>query len=277
MGTKITFFALFWGAILFSGGPPVCWGDTFYSRYREGEALYQEKDYDQALTNFIDAQIESPEDARLKYNIANAHYKTKNYDEAIKSYLDVAATAQDISLEEKSYYNLGNCFYRQGKLSEAVEYYKKALDLDPEDQDAKFNLEFVREEIKRRMNEAKNRQEEQQGKKQPPEQFRDQEKSERSGGSEQKEHETGEDENNQGKDGSPESGEKQQTETEATGERKGDVPQHPEEEQTLAPGKKMSPEEAERWLKGLPDDQREILRKQLENQFPGEYSPEKDW
>ena len=186
MRNTIIFFSFFWAAMLLSGAASPSWGDASYNRYRDGEDLYHKEDYDKALSSFIDAQIESPEDARLKYNISNAHYKTRNYDEAIKSYLDVASTAQDISLEEKSYYNLGNCLYRQGKLPEAVEYYKKALDLDPEDQDAKYNLEFVREEIKRRMNEAKKRQEEQQKNKQSQDQSPDQEKSEQRSGSEEK-------------------------------------------------------------------------------------------
>ena len=66
------------------------------------------------------------------------------------------------SLEAQALYNLGNAMYRQGKLEEAVEYYKKTLELDPEDEDARKNLEFVREEIKRRMNEAKDTQKRQQ-------------------------------------------------------------------------------------------------------------------
>ena len=52
------------------------------------------------MKSFVDAQIESPEESKLKYNIANTHYKMNNYEEAIRNYQDVAATAQDISLEE---------------------------------------------------------------------------------------------------------------------------------------------------------------------------------
>jgi len=138
------------------------YGESLYSTIEKGSSLYQSEKYDEALKSFVDAQIESPENSKLKYNVANAHFKMKNYEEAIKNYQDVAATAQDVQLEEKSLYNIGNCMYHQGKLEEAVEYYKKALDLDPNDQDAKYNLEFVREEIKRRINEAKKREEQQQ-------------------------------------------------------------------------------------------------------------------
>ena len=127
------------------------YGESLYSTIEKGSTLYQGEQYDEALKSFVDAQIESPENSQLKYNIANAHFNMKNYEEAIKNYQDVAATAQDIQLEEKSLYNIGNCKYRQGMLEESVEYYKKALDLDPNDQDAKYNLEFVREEIKRRI------------------------------------------------------------------------------------------------------------------------------
>ena len=127
------------------------YGDSLHQRMQQGSTSYGDSKYEEALKSFVDAQIESPENPQLKYNIANAHYKMRNYEEAIKNYQDVAATARDISLEETSLYNIGNCLYRQGKLEEAIEFYKKALDLDPDDEDAKYNLEFTREELKRRM------------------------------------------------------------------------------------------------------------------------------
>jgi Ca-activated chloride channel family protein len=44
-------------------------------------------------------------------------------------------------------FNLGNAAYRQGKLEEAIEHYKKALELTPEDQAAKENLAFVQKQL----------------------------------------------------------------------------------------------------------------------------------
>ena len=139
---------------------------SLYDTVQKGNQLYRDGKFDEALKTYVDGQIEHADELALKYNIASSHYKTKNYDEAVKGYLDVAAAAKDIPLQEKSFYNCGNAMYQQGKLEEAIEYYKKALELDPKDQDARHNLEFVQRELKKRMNEAKETEKKQQEQKQ---------------------------------------------------------------------------------------------------------------
>ena len=142
--------------------PVLCCAATLHDTVKKGSELYAQGKYDDALNAFVDGQIENPENPQLKYDIASSKYMMKNYEDALKGYLDVAATARDARLEEKALFNAGNTLYRQGKLEEAIEYYKKALALNPEDKDAQQNIEFVREEIKRRLNEAKNTQKKQQ-------------------------------------------------------------------------------------------------------------------
>ena len=44
---------------------------------------------------------------------------------------------------------MGNTLYRMNKLDESVLAYKKALELDSTDMNSKYNLEFVREQIKK--------------------------------------------------------------------------------------------------------------------------------
>ena len=135
---------------------------SLYDTVKKGNRLYQDGKFDEALKTYVDGQIEHADDLALKYNIAASHYKTKNYDEAVKGYLDIAASAKDAGLQEKSLYNCGNALYQQGKLEESIEYYKKALGLNPDDQDAKHNLEFVQEELKKRKSEAKKTEQKQQ-------------------------------------------------------------------------------------------------------------------
>ncbi len=45
------------------------------------------------------------------------------------------------------YYNLGNTYYRLGKVGKAILNYERALKLDPSNSDAKTNLEFVKTKI----------------------------------------------------------------------------------------------------------------------------------
>jgi Ca-activated chloride channel family protein len=134
-------------------GSPRRIGDPF--------TAYSEGAFDQALQGFVDRQVERPEDLALTFNIGAAHYQMKSYAEAEQAFAQVAVSA-DQELRQQALYNLGNCAFRQGRLEQAVELYMAALDIKPDDEDAKFNLEFVRDEIRRRHEEAKKRQEQQQ-------------------------------------------------------------------------------------------------------------------
>jgi Ca-activated chloride channel family protein len=230
------------------------YGESLYSKIEKGSTLYKDEKYDEALNTFVDAQIESPEESTLKYNVANAHYKMKNYEEAVKNYQDVAATAQDIELEKKSLYNVGNCMYRQGRLEEAVEYYKKALELDPNDQDAKYNLEFVREEIKRRINQAKQREKQQEQNENKKQEGKEEKKK---GGQQQQPKE--------------EQQKKQQEQQQASKEE-----QQKSDKKQKEKVKPMTPEEAERWLRSLKEGAKK-QKKHIKGKVAGSSRPEKDW
>lgn len=132
-------------------------------REKDPFRAYQAGLYDQALQGFVDAQVERPEDPRLALNVGSAHYQMRNFKDAGTAYGQAAAKTQDPKLRAQALYNLGNVAYREGQLEEAVKLYQAALELNPDDEDAKFNLEFVRNEIRRRHEEAKKRQEEQKG------------------------------------------------------------------------------------------------------------------
>lgn len=116
--------------------------------------------YEDALAGFVDQQIERPEHPAIALNVGSAYYQMKNYAEAEKAF-SVAAFSSDPELQAEALYNLGNTAFRQGKLEQSVELFKAALEKNPNDEDAKFNLEFVRDEIRRRHEEAKKRQEQQ--------------------------------------------------------------------------------------------------------------------
>ena len=65
-------------------------------------------------------------------------------------------------------------FFRQGKLDKAIEAFQSAIDHNPDDDDAKFNLEYTRDEIRRRHEQSKKQQEQNQNQDQDQQQNQDQ-------------------------------------------------------------------------------------------------------
>ncbi len=75
---------------------------------------------------------------------ADSAYNHEDFVQAVRLYHQ-AITADGVSPE--LYYNLGNSYYRIGKMGRAVLYYERALQLDPSFKDARTNLEYVKTKI----------------------------------------------------------------------------------------------------------------------------------
>ncbi|MCX5868094.1 MAG: tetratricopeptide repeat protein [Proteobacteria bacterium] len=234
------------------------------SRAREAEKFYKNQKYQEAISAFSDAQMDDPGNNILQYNLSNAKYRINNYEEAYKSYQG-AAGSPDLKLREKAFYNLGNAAYRQGKLDEAIEWYQKALELDPNDQDAKFNIEFVRDEIRRRVEEAKKNAQQQQPQ-QNQQGNKEQQRQQQGSGQGQEKPPPAEEMKKEGQAASPENRE---------GQKK------PEEQAGGSGGKKdekgLDRQAAEQWLGTLEEDQRDFQRKQVREGIARPRNPDKDW
>jgi len=123
-------------------------GSTVASSNRQGNRLYHQGRYDDALSAYQKAQAEQPDLAELHYNVGNTLHRKEDYQGAAAETLQGLSKA-DPDLRARAYYNLGNSFYRQGQFAEAIAAYKEALRLDPEDQDAKHNLELAQQQLEK--------------------------------------------------------------------------------------------------------------------------------
>jgi Ca-activated chloride channel family protein len=113
---------------------------------QEGYAAFQQGDYEAALKHFVEAQLDAPDDPTLLYNLGNAYYENGDYTAAGEHYRQALAKA-DPALKAKLLYNLGNVAYREGQLQDAITHYEAALKADPEDIQAKENIEFVKKQM----------------------------------------------------------------------------------------------------------------------------------
>ena len=145
---------LFAAFILFIPGIAVA--SSANARAMEGMELYKKQMFDKASQKFLEASENKPNDLKIYYNLGNSHYKQGKFGKALQNYSRSLDQKSHSAVKQKSAYNLGNTLFRMDKLGESVSAYKKALELDPDDMDAKFNLEFVREQIKKKKQEQQN-------------------------------------------------------------------------------------------------------------------------
>ncbi|MBF0254314.1 MAG: tetratricopeptide repeat protein [Candidatus Omnitrophica bacterium] len=128
-------------------------GDPATEKVKRGnEALLAEK-ADEALSLYNDAALDDPGRPEILFNTGNAFYRMGKYPEASSSYRD-AASRGDRALEAKAFYNIGNCLFQQGSFREAMDAYREAIERDPEDHDAKFNLEYTERVMKEMLSKA---------------------------------------------------------------------------------------------------------------------------
>ncbi len=88
-----------------------------------------------------------PTSAELHNLHGTACYRLKDYDSALASFED--AVRLDASRHE-SFYNRGLAKHHQGKLTEAIEDFQQALNLNPASVEAQRNLQTTRQQLARR-------------------------------------------------------------------------------------------------------------------------------
>ena len=78
---------------------------------------------------------------------ADAYYRTHDYAQARKLYLSLHSS--DAQSKAKLYYNIANCYAKEGRFDEAAQFYKMALRI-VDDPDARYNLRIVERLAKKR-------------------------------------------------------------------------------------------------------------------------------
>jgi Ca-activated chloride channel family protein len=119
-------------------------GQSAETLNNKGNEAFADQDYDGALTAYLGAQENAPEMAEPHYNAANSHYRMEDYQQAQQE-IERALVGEESqqALDQHSYYNLGNTFFQAQQFEPAIQAYKEALRLNPDDLEAKQNLELA--------------------------------------------------------------------------------------------------------------------------------------
>jgi Ca-activated chloride channel family protein len=235
----------------------IVFGAVDRNKVKNGINSFSEEKWDEALNQFQDALLDDPSNPLVHFNVGDGYYKNQKFEEALDSFEKTIWTS-DVSLQQKAFYNLGNSYYKLDKYQEAIDAYKKALELDPNDEDAKHNLELVRAKLKE-MAEKKPAQNQQQQQSQ-------QEQGEQQEGSQQEQSEQQKDQN-QKKEGR----DQQQEQQNQQGEEK---PQSSPDEDNK---KELTKEQAEQILRALRSKEDANKKLRPMPRTSGKAHVEKDW
>ncbi len=118
------------------GAEAIEWSDLWLRKDQQAQRAFDQQKHKQAAGLFDDPQWK-----------AAAQYRAGDYGGA-------AATLQDIEQDAEALYNKGNALARAGRYQEAVAAYDRALALDAEHADAKYNRELIKQQLEKQAKEA---------------------------------------------------------------------------------------------------------------------------
>jgi Ca-activated chloride channel family protein len=167
----------------------------------KGKKAYEEGHYDEARIYYEHILKNRKKDNGAQFGLGVTAYQQKDMETAARA-LNNAMNSDDKSLASKAMYNLGNMFRDQQKMEESLALYRKAIELDPTDEDAKVNYELLKQVLQQQ---EQQQQEDKQNQEQDQEKDEDQQK--------QDQDSEGQDEQNKNQD-DQEKGEDQQKQQE---------------------------------------------------------------
>ena len=110
------------------------------SLLREGNTLYADSSYNDAEMQYRKSLEKDQDYFNASFNLADAVYKQERYEESsllFDALIDNAPTENDLA---KVFHNLGNSLVKEQKLDEAIDAYKNALRINPNDAETRHNL-----------------------------------------------------------------------------------------------------------------------------------------
>ena len=138
----------------------------------KGKKAYEEGQYDEARVYYEHVLKNRKKDNGAQYGLGVTAYQQKDMETAARA-LNNAMNSDDKSLASKAMYNLGNMFRDQQKMEESLALYRKAIELDPTDEDAKVNYELLKQVLQQQ---EQQQQQDEQNQEQDQEKGEDQQK-----------------------------------------------------------------------------------------------------
>lgn len=137
---------------------------------QKGNDLYKQNQFDKAEAAYKEASDAEKGNTTAAFNRASAQIRQDKKAEASSLLDEVIMNTNDPVLKSKSYYNQGVMLSGLKKLEESIEAYKNSLRQNPDDKEARENLQKALLELKKRTPPPPKKENKKQQQKQKPQQ-----------------------------------------------------------------------------------------------------------
>lgn len=131
-----------------------CWLLTHAQRsekiVQKGNEFYKKQQYNEAQKEFSKIDENDSLHQIAQYNLANTFYRLGKKEDAIKTFDQLSNSTKDSNFLSRLSYNEGVVFSNEKKLEESITAYEKTLLLNPNDEQARENLQKALLELKKK-------------------------------------------------------------------------------------------------------------------------------
>src|SRR5215212_6846817 len=124
-------------------------GQTVASRLSKGNQFYKLSQFDLAEIEYRAVLELDPKNTTAQYNLANTLQQQKKFNEALEILDRLSSTAKNKKIKSAAYYNQGVAHTKLKNLESSIESYKNALRINPDDKEARENLQKALREKKK--------------------------------------------------------------------------------------------------------------------------------
>ncbi len=178
-GTSYRIILMAFCMVLVSGS---LFGQEEREYIRKGNKLYKKSEFAGSEGMYRRAQAQEKNGGDAGFNLGDALYRQGRFGEAAGEFSKAAVTTEGDSLKQaEGYYNLGNSLLKEQKFEESIGAYINSLKLNPDNIQAKYNLAWAQDQLKKQEEQQKQQdqdknQEQQQDQNKNQEQQQDQNK-----------------------------------------------------------------------------------------------------
>ena len=125
----LKFFLLFFGSISIGAD--------------KGIDHYNNNEFEKARQYYESILIDRNDDPAANFGLGSTAFQQQDYAAAMKGFETALGTDND-KLKSSAYYNMANILAQNQRLEESVAFFRKSLELNPSDLDAKINYELIK-------------------------------------------------------------------------------------------------------------------------------------